>query len=123
MANAEVLDSIDRILSNVTTIPGGRPRETASLVIDERRLLQFALEEPYDGNDVAKCGLTKMAAAAKSVANQAADGVPWAVNFVFDRLYGKPKQTMQTTNLNMTLKEYLQQLAKDATAPTEAQIV
>lgn len=118
--NVEILTRADALLAEqAAAIPGG-PRQYPVIAIDERRLLQLALDEPYEGDDVSKMGLSKMAASAKAVANQAAEGVPWATQFVFERLFGKPKQVVQSTNLNMTLKEYLQQLAN---SPQDANIV
>jgi len=114
--NPELLDEADRLLlPRVQEIPtGSHGLRPSSICIDERKLLIAALEQPYDGNNPAKAGLTKMAATAQAVANQAAEGIPWAVEFVFNRLYGRPKQTIATANLQMTLKEYLTHLSNES---------
>jgi hypothetical protein len=95
-------------LNNLTRIPDGP--NGLSVVVDERKLLYEAVNAPYTGDDPVKQGLTKIAAASLSVANRAADGDPWAITFLFDRLYGKAKAVIESTRVTATLKDYLQYL-------------
>jgi hypothetical protein len=95
-------------LSNITRIPDGAGGP--ALLIDERKLLHEAMNTPYAGTNAARQGLSKMAAAALTVADKASEGDPWAITFVFDRLYGKAKAVIESTHVTATLKDYLKYL-------------
>lgn len=61
-------------------------------------------------------GLSNAEVMALKIANRAAGGDLDAAKLILDRILGKPKQQVETTNLNLTLGEYLSQIdfAEDA---------
>lgn len=76
--------------------------------------LSNALAKEYEGDKEQHAGKTKFEAMTDSVADKAADGDLDAVNIVFDRTVGKPKQTVESVNVNTTLAEYLDEVRKNS---------
>ena len=46
------------------------------------------------------------------LAEKAANGDMGAMSMMFDRLLGKPKQSVETASVSMTYQEFLKELAK-----------
>lgn len=57
-------------------------------------------------------GLTKLEVMAKNIASNAALGGIDSVNQMLDRILGKPKQSSESKNLNVTYQDFLNELER-----------
>lgn len=86
-------------------------------------ILETAMSAPYTGYvdpvhgelviEPHLVGKTMIEATLYHVAQSAAQGNPKSIEFVFDRLLGKPKQAIESTNLNMSYQDFLDSIAAD----------
>ena len=89
-------------------------------------LLRKVLDLPYDGSDSTLAGLSNAEAIAVQVARSAANGDLNATQMLFDRLLGRPKQSIETVSLTGDLNTFLDQVAeatKIETIEVEADVV
>lgn len=75
-------------------------------------LLRKVLDLPYDGSDSSLARLSNAEAIAIQVARSAANGDLNATQMLFDRLLGRPKQSIESVNLTGDLNEFLDKVAE-----------
>lgn len=85
-------------------------------------LTRHALSQPYEGewDPVEKCfvidprfeGMTKAEVIEHRLVDKAAAGNVEAIKEIKDRLMGKPKQQVESKNLNISYEDYLTELAR-----------
>lgn len=86
-------------------------------------LTKHALSQPYEGewDEAEQCykidprfvGMTKAEVIEHRLVDKAASGDILAIEKIKDRLLGKPKQQIESKNLNVTYEDYLNELARE----------
>lgn len=82
--------------------------------------LETVASDKYTGDDPRFQGKTRLEAAVLSLAEDAPHD-PQARTEFLDRVMGKPRQRVDSTNLNVTLSGFLEQLAEEESETVEAQ--
>lgn len=103
----------------------GVPEPTYSKIINSqsvKKLAQVAASLPYEGDwdeelemyvlDPRFKGMTNIEVMWVRLAEKAASGDKEAMNMMFDRILGKPKQSVETASVSMTYQEFLKELSK-----------
>lgn len=114
---------------NGVPVPVNRP------IIDKpaiQKSMMSSLSLPYNGYwcpnrgewliEERFVGMTNIEVIAVRLAEEAAAGNLSAIKEIFDRTLGKPKQSVENTNLDLTYEDYLQMIA-DKSKPPEPQTV
>lgn len=103
----------------------GVPEPTYSKIINPqsvKKLAQVAASLPYEGEwdeelemyvlEPRFKGMTNIEVMWVRLAEKAANGDMGAMNMMFDRLLGRPKQSVETASVSMTYQEFLKELNK-----------
>ena len=87
-----------------------------------KKLAQVAASLPYEGEwdeelemfvlEPRFKGMSNIEVMWVRLAERAANGDTGAMNMIFDRLLGKPKQSVETASVSMTYQEFLKELSK-----------
>jgi hypothetical protein len=77
--------------------------------------LETVAQDEYAGDDPRFLGKTKLEAAVLSLADDAAHD-PQARTEFLDRVMGKPRQRVDSNNVNITLSGFLEQIAEEDSA-------
>jgi len=97
-------------------MPVGKPPITPSEVLSQ---LKDVFRMPYMGKDLDKVGMSLIEAALYSAMKAAADGDTDALEKMLNRIMGRPLQSVQNLNVNGTLKELLDGIARSDTITVE----
>ena len=84
--------------------------------------LETVAQDKYDGDDPRFQGKTRLEAAVLSLAKDATLDADARREFL-DRIMGKPKQRVDSVNVNMNLNDYLKQIADEENKAIEAEFV
>jgi len=76
--------------------------------------MEFTQDDDLSGIYPELYGLSYMEAATIQLARQAAMGDQKAIDMLLDRNIGKPKQTNENKNMNMTYQDFLDEISKPA---------
>jgi len=90
-------------------VPLGVKQVTPGQILEQ---LKAVVALPYLGTDADKIGMTLIEAALFAAAKKAADGDTDALTKLLDRICGKPLQQVANLNANITLKEFLDGIAR-----------
>lgn len=103
----------------------GVPEPTYGKIVNTqsvKKLAQVAASLPYEGEwdeelemyvlEPRFKGMTNIEVMWIRLAEKAANGDTGAMNMIFDRILGKPKQSVETASVSMTYQEFLKELAK-----------
>lgn len=107
----------------------GVPEPTYTKIVSAqsvKKLAQVAASLPYEGEwdeDLGTYileprfkGMTNIEVMWVRLAEKAANGDKEAMNMMFDRILGKPKQSVETASVSMTYQEFLKELSKQSGA-------
>jgi len=103
----------------------GVPEPTYTNIVSAqsvKKLAQVAASLPYEGEwdeelemyviEPRFKGMTNIEVMWVRLAEKAANGDTGAMNMIFDRILGKPKQSVETASVSMTYQEFLTELSK-----------
>lgn len=103
----------------------GVPEPTYGKIVNAqsvKKLAQVAASLPYEGEwdedlemyvlEPRFKGMTNIEVMWVRLAEKAASGDTAAMNMIFDRILGKPKQSVETASVSMTYQEFLTELNK-----------
>ena len=90
-------------------VPVGRGQITPAQILEQ---FKSVVAMPYSGKEADKIGMTLIEAALFAAAKKAADGDTDALTKLLDRICGKPLQQVANLNANITLKEFLDGIAR-----------
>lgn len=103
----------------------GTPELTYGKIINTqsvKKLAQVAASLPYEGEwdeeletyilEPRFKGMTNIEVMWIRLAEKAANGDTGAMNMIFDRILGKPKQSVETASVSFTYEQFLQKLAE-----------
>ena len=109
----------------VITWINGVPEPTYGKIVNlqsVKKLAQVAASLPYEGEwdeelemyilEPRFKGMSDIEVMWIRLAESAANGDMGAMSMMFDRLLGKPKQSVETASVSMTYQEFLKELAK-----------
>ena len=109
----------------VITWINGVPEPTYGKIVNlqsVKKLAQVAASLPYEGEwdeelemyilEPRFKGMSNIEVMWIRLAEKAANGDMGAMSMMFDRLLGKPKQSVETASVSMTYQEFLKELAK-----------
>lgn len=107
----------------------GVPEPTYTKIVSAqsvKKLAQVAASLPYEGEwdedlemyilEPRFKGMTNIEVMWVRLAEKAANGDKEAMNMMFDRILGKPKQSVETASVSMTYQEFLKELSKQSGA-------
>lgn len=97
------------VISDGTIIPAGPRQITATELMD---IMTDAVLQPYEGKELEYWGLTKYEVGCIKRADRIAAGDSDALEQYMNRKVGRPVQQVQNLNVNSSLTDYLDEVAR-----------